>query len=73
MKNRSIGGLLLILVGLILILIPLVFWMEAWLVFLIYGVPILIIGIVIFFNRREDKIEEIEYSKIGKVKGGKKL
>ena len=47
--------------------------MEAWIVFLIYGVPILVIGIVIFFSRGEDKIEEIEYSKIGKVKGGKKL
>lgn len=29
-------------------------------VFLIYGIPILIIGIIIFFNKKEDKIEAIK-------------
>ena len=33
---------------------------------LIYGVPIFVIGVIIFFNSSEDKIEEIK-----KIKGGK--
>jgi len=35
---------------------------------LIYGIPILIIGIFILFNKKEDNIEKIKT----KSKGGKK-
>jgi len=60
--SRTITGGVMILVGLILICVA--FFKVIWV--LIYGIPILIIGLVILFNKREDKIEQI------KIKGGKK-
>jgi uncharacterized membrane protein HdeD (DUF308 family) len=32
---------------------------DAW-VALMYGIPLLIIGIIIFFNKKEDQIEQIK-------------
>jgi len=46
-----VGGLFLIILSF--------FIKEAPWVALIYGVPILIIGIFILLNKKEDKIEEI--------------
>ena len=60
--SRTITGGVMILGGLILICVA--FFKVIWV--LIYGIPILIIGLVILFNKREDKIEQI------KIKGGKK-
>lgn len=64
--SRTITGGAMIIVGLILICVA--FFKVIWV--LIYGVPILIIGLFIFFNKKEDKIEEIKYK--NKMKGGKK-
>jgi membrane-bound ClpP family serine protease len=52
--SRTITGGVLIIIGLILIVI------SPFTVFttLIYGIPILIIGLIIFLNKKEDKIEE---------------
>ena len=46
----------MIIIGLILIVV------SPFTVFttLIYGIPILIIGLFIFFNKREDSIEQIK-------------
>ena len=61
--SRTITGTLAIILGLILITIG---FSEPWV--LIYGIPILIIGIFILFNKKEDNIEKIKT----KSKGGKK-
>ena len=54
LTSRTITGGVLIIIGLILIVI------SPFTVFttLIYGIPILIIGLIIFLNKKEDKIEE---------------
>ncbi|PJC45232.1 hypothetical protein CO037_02540 [Candidatus Pacearchaeota archaeon CG_4_9_14_0_2_um_filter_30_8] len=64
MNKREVSGLILALVGIVLIVIsPL-----ASFITLIYGIPLLIIGIIVFFNKEEDEIEEIVYKKGGKKK-----
>ena len=50
----------MILVGIVLGLVHLYTAFEGSFVFLIYGIPIFIIGIIIFFNKREDRIEQIK-------------
>lgn len=61
--SRTITGIIAIILGLSLIIIgfftPFV---------LIYGIPIFIVGIFIFFNKKEDIIEKIKT----KTKGVKK-
>ena len=69
MKGRQLAGGIISFLGLIILLVCSFFGMEAFLVSLIYGAPLIIIGIIILFNKKEDKIEEINYSKI---KGGSK-
>ena len=54
--SRTITGVLAILLGLFLIVLAI--FKELWI--LIYGIPILIIGIFIFFNKKEDDIEKIK-------------
>lgn len=54
--SRTITGIVLILVGVALNLIPL--FVEDTQFTLIYGSPLLIIGIFILFNKKEDIIEE---------------
>ncbi len=44
-----------------LVLIGISFFISLTL--LIYGVPLLIFGIIIFFNKKEDKIEDIKIEK----------
>ena len=57
--SRTITGIFSIFLGLFLIKVSILenFWM------LIYGIPILIIGIYIFFNKKEDDIEKIKSRK----------
>ena len=65
--SRTIAGGIMVVGGLILNIIPFLgdekglFWIWT------YGIPILIIGIFILFNKKEDEVEEIK-----KVKGGRK-
>ena len=61
--SRNITGTLTVILGLYLIIIS---FSEPWI--LIYGIPILIIGIFILFNKKEDDIEKIRT----KAKRGKK-
>jgi len=65
MKNttsRTITGGIIIIIGLVLILVS----PFAKYITLIYGLPILVIGLIIFFNKKESHIEQI------KSRGGKK-
>ncbi len=59
--SRTVTGIILIVFGIALIIMS--FWSHF--ITLIYGIPILILGIFILFNKNEDKIEQI-------VKGGKR-
>lgn len=58
-KIQKLVGAVMILVG--LFLIGLTFFVEEakW-VSLMYGIPLLVLGIVIFLNKKEDVIEEIK-------------
>ena len=61
--SRTITGTLAIILGLYLIIIG-----FSKPVILIYGILCFIIGIFIFFNKKEDDIEKIK----SKAKGGEK-
>jgi uncharacterized membrane protein HdeD (DUF308 family) len=52
--SRTITGILAIIGGLILIFFS--FTSTYWL--LIYGIPLLVVGIFILFNKKEDNIEK---------------
>jgi thiamine transporter ThiT len=65
-NGRKIIGGLMILVGLVLGLLHFLLSFKESFVLLIYGVPIMIIGFVILFNKKEDTIEQIKQT------GGKK-
>lgn len=67
--SRIIAGGLLFLIGIALALIYFFVPFRESFILLIYGIPALIIGIVILFNKKEDKIEQI---KDQEVKNGKK-
>jgi len=62
--SRTISGTLFVVIGLVLMM----FASKAHFVTLIYGVPILILGFFILYNKREDEIEERKDLK-GKKKG----
>jgi len=66
--SRTITGGIIIVLGLILIIIS--FFASP--TFLIYSTILLIIGAFILFNKNEDKIEQINYSKIKHKKRRKK-
>lgn len=59
--SSLITGIILVIIGLVLIITS--FFIKQWFVPLIYGIPLLIIGIFILFNEKEDKIEKIKKSK----------
>ncbi len=63
--SQLITGIIMVIIGLILNSLPLVFSSKFSFVSWIYGIPLLILGVVILFNNKEDKIEEIK-------SGGKK-
>ncbi len=63
--SRLITGIVMIVGGLFLIILSF-FVKEASWVALMYGIPILIIGVFILLNKKEDKIEQIKQA------GGKK-
>jgi hypothetical protein len=62
--SRTITGIAMISLG--FFLIGLSFFIEIPYVALIYGIPVLILGIFILFNKKEDKIEKIKSRKGGK-------
>lgn len=62
--SRTITGGFMIAVGLTLIAIS----FFTMFLLLIYGLPIFVIGIIIFLNNKEDKIEKIKNKKEGNKK-----
>ena len=54
--SRTITGGFMMVVGLVLIVIS----FFTMFILLIYGLPIFVIGIIIFLNTSEDKIEKIK-------------
>lgn len=66
MKGRIILGFFIALFGFFLLLIPLFDSGDGAFFSWVWGIPLLIFGIVLIFNESEDKIEQIKY------KGGKK-
>jgi hypothetical protein len=64
--SRTITGMFMIGGGLILMSLP--FFIKDKVSFLIwfYGIPILILGFFILFNKKEDVIEKIKNAKGGK-------
>ncbi len=54
--SRTISGSVAMLLGLYLSTVAIL--SDLWL--LIYGIPIIVIGIFIFINKEEDKIEKIK-------------
>jgi hypothetical protein len=59
--SRTITGIVMIIIGVILIGFGIVFIVP-----LVYGIPILIIGLFILLNKKEDEIEEIHEKGGGK-------
>ncbi len=62
LTSRMLSGIVAIILGIFLIVL-FFFIDEAQWVTLFYGVPILIIGIWLIFNDKEDKIEQIKGAK----------
>ena len=54
--SRTITGTILFLMGLIITIIS----SFTSFIFLIYGIPVMIVGVFIFFNKKEDQIEQIK-------------
>lgn len=57
--RRCCSGIFIFVVGLLLFLIPLFFGAKFGEGFWVIAIPISIIGIIIFLNGGEDKIEKI--------------
>jgi len=57
--SRTVTGAIMIVLGLVLTLLPVVAGVGAFIAW-IYGIPLLILGLIIFFNKKEDKIERIK-------------
>ncbi len=55
----KISAIFILGLGLILIILGIL----VSYIFLFYGIPILIIGIFVLFNKSEDKIEKIKYER----------
>ena len=62
--GQLITGIVLIVIGIVLIVLPFFFKEKAIFFTWIYGIPLLIIGIVILLNKKEDEIELIKSRKV---------
>ena len=58
--SRNIAGIIITTIG---VYVSIKNFAENYLVTLLYGMPLIILGIFMFINKKEDKIE--------KIKGGK--
>ncbi|MFH1326642.1 MAG: hypothetical protein ABIH59_00760 [archaeon] len=72
--GQLISGLALSILGFVLVVIAVVSGFKGGsFLALIYGLPALVIGLVILFNKKEDKIEAMKKSSREiKQKGGRK-
>ena len=65
--SRTITGMIFIVAGLVLIFLPFILQKNVGLIALIYGLPVLVIGIFILLNKAEDEIEQIKSKKKLKI------
>ena len=63
--SRTITGTVLVLAGIIISFVA--FYIKMFSI-LIYGIPSIIVGVIILLNKKEDQIEQINYSKIKRKK-----
>jgi membrane-bound ClpP family serine protease len=68
--SSIIAGIIFLAGGLILILLSAFGGFESFIVMLVYGIPMFIIGIILLFWKKEDEIEQRK--DLVKMKGGKK-
>jgi membrane-bound ClpP family serine protease len=57
--SRTLTGGIMILIGIFLIVVS--FFLDYF--FLIYGIVLFVIGLIIYFNKKEDEIEKIKKQK----------
>ena len=60
--SRTLTGGIAIILGLVLVMLPIFAGLPGFVAWF-YGLPILIIGIFIFFNKKEDRIERIKHGR----------
>ena len=71
--GQLISGLVLTIFGFVMIVVALFSgFFEGGFVALIYGLPALVVGLVILFYNKEDKIEQIKRVRTKHLKGGKR-
>ena len=70
--SRGIVGTIFIFGGSIISFIAFFAFSGKFFGALIYGIPLIIIGFFILFNKKEDQIEQINYSKIKHKRRDKK-
>lgn len=61
--SRTIAGIASIVLGLYIIITTILDKPEDWVWILVYGAFFVVIGFFIFFNKKEDDIEEIKNNK----------
>lgn len=71
MQQNKIWGAIISLFGLGLLLGGFSFGNDGKIIALIYGMIILLVGVVIFFNKKEDSIEQIKSNNL-KVRKSRK-
>ena len=57
--SRNLTGIITSLIGIILLSFPFIMDKKGF-IFWVYGLPLLIIGILIVLNKKEDQIEQIK-------------
>jgi len=69
--GQLIPGTIMVLGGAFLISLALIFSLKPFWIFLVYGIPIFVIGLIILLNTKEDSVEEINLEDTAKKGGGK--
>lgn len=64
--GQLVTGISLAVIGITLVILPFFFKEKAIFFTWIYGIPMLIIGIVILLNKKEDNIERIKNKQVNK-------
>ena len=61
--SRTIAGVVALIFGVYMIISMIIEKPEGWYWIVAYGVFFIVIGLFIFFNKKEDDIEEIKNNK----------
>jgi hypothetical protein len=67
MEKRALGGLIFLGLGIIVFALSFLGGIRTALGLMIYSVPLMILGLVILFNKNEDRIEKVRHLKIIKA------